>query len=581
MTEAVGDRDAARRGRLRTLVGGDQLTWRVAIGIALVAVALRLFFWAYTGRVWEDALITVLHSENVGRGWGLTHHHVGEPRTHGFTSPISVLVPLMVDWFHPGWGLIWIRLVSAVAAGGSVLLVFGINRVYPSLRLPLPLIAAVAGYLAIEHHQMLWGVAGMETQMVVLILLAALYAVQAPVGPWWQGLALAACMYARPDYGFLVLILGSVLLVRAVRHRAYPPLFKAAAVAAATYGAWLIFTTLYYGSPIPNTVVAKSLGYQMWTQDGAGLTRHLYVVARRILIDIYAPQGPMFAGHGTGFRSPFFPDQPIGFVPTIAAVSLMIAGAGYAIAWRQRDLLPIYGFAAVYSLYYIFFVPVVFGWYVVPMNAVGALLAFKGLRDLLDRFGPLARMADPHRSQGLWGMAGAYLVMFAVTLAVTIPAERDIQQRIENRIRKPIGLYMAAKHDPALTIAAEPLGYLGYYGGVTVYDFPGLASRPVVAFVRAYPGADMIAMMQALRPDYLLLRPYEYDAAVRRPGGRWLPCGYGLERRFRLSDSDKRGILLVRYNSDTDFLLMRRRAGDVCSGGTAQPRRPGRPAQPI
>ena len=24
---------------------------------------------------------------------------------------------------------------------------------------------------------------------------------------------------------------------------------------------WLIFTTLYYGSPIPNTVIAKTLGY--------------------------------------------------------------------------------------------------------------------------------------------------------------------------------------------------------------------------------------------------------------------------------------------------------------------------------
>ena len=77
----------------------------VIVAIALGGFAFRLFFWWYTGRVWEDALITVLHSENFANGLGLTHYHPGSPPLPGFTSPASVLIPLAADVFHPGWGL--------------------------------------------------------------------------------------------------------------------------------------------------------------------------------------------------------------------------------------------------------------------------------------------------------------------------------------------------------------------------------------------------------------------------------------------------------------------------------------------
>src|SRR4051794_4994836 len=53
------------------------------------AVAVRIFFWAYTQRRYEDALITLTHAVNAVDGLGLTHHP-GEGRVHGFTSAVSV-----------------------------------------------------------------------------------------------------------------------------------------------------------------------------------------------------------------------------------------------------------------------------------------------------------------------------------------------------------------------------------------------------------------------------------------------------------------------------------------------------------
>src|SRR5215207_7187547 len=68
----------------------NRTAWIVSVAIG--AAAIRLFFWAYTGSLWEDALITVLHSENAVSGLGLTHFKIDDPPVHGFTSPLSVLV---------------------------------------------------------------------------------------------------------------------------------------------------------------------------------------------------------------------------------------------------------------------------------------------------------------------------------------------------------------------------------------------------------------------------------------------------------------------------------------------------------
>src|SRR5690348_1755921 len=87
--------------------------------LSSIAIAIRLFFWFYTGRTWEDALITLQHAENAARGLGLTHTP-GSPPLHGFTSPISVLIPLVGEFLHPGFGLSLQKLVSALCGGISV-----------------------------------------------------------------------------------------------------------------------------------------------------------------------------------------------------------------------------------------------------------------------------------------------------------------------------------------------------------------------------------------------------------------------------------------------------------------------------
>jgi hypothetical protein len=86
---------------------------RILWAFIIIAVSVRLLYWFYTGRIWEDALITLTPARNLWEGFGLTHHF-SEPRVHSFTSPISVLIPVIGEAF--GQGILLIQICSLFAA---------------------------------------------------------------------------------------------------------------------------------------------------------------------------------------------------------------------------------------------------------------------------------------------------------------------------------------------------------------------------------------------------------------------------------------------------------------------------------
>src|ERR1017187_5252659 len=265
------------------------------VGLMVLAVALRLCFWGYTGRTWEDALITVQHSENAARGLGLTHVQEDGRPLHGFTSPLSVLIPLAGDLLSPGFGLILIRIVSALLGAVSVWLGIAIAS---RLGLAPPLRWMVGAFLAIEHHQILWGMAGMETQVVVTCYLLAFY-LHLKGGSFYTGCSLGLCMLARPDAAFLVAI---VLGFECLRPRMRSRLPRAVAGLLAVYLPWVTFATLYYGSPVPNTIIAKGLGYG---SPLAGFFPATLGKLARLVIGkartVFCTLGPAWGGNGTGF----------------------------------------------------------------------------------------------------------------------------------------------------------------------------------------------------------------------------------------------------------------------------------------
>ena len=196
-------------------------------------------------------MITIKFDKNLADGFGLVHN-LGEGHVQGFTSALSVLVPLPGELIYHGGGFLFIRLVSLAC---FVLAGVYANRIAAELDVGRWPIAFALAYLALDQNQVFFGVAGMETQIAVAVLFASVYYVLVEDYPK-SGITLGLAVLARPDF---VLWVGPAYLFLVDRN--WRASLRAGALSAAVVGPWLIFTTIYYGSPIPNTIPAKNLAF--------------------------------------------------------------------------------------------------------------------------------------------------------------------------------------------------------------------------------------------------------------------------------------------------------------------------------
>jgi hypothetical protein len=504
-------------------------------GAIAAAVLARIAFWAYTGARWEDSLITLTHVRNAVDGLGLVHH-LGEGRVQGFTSALSVLIPLPAEAIHSGWGLTALRLASLVAAAATVAYAWGIGRMLGIARLPM---AFVLAYLAFDGNQILFAVGGMETQLAVAILLGGIYHLMREQ-TLRTGLFLGLGLLARPDFILWVIPAVAYLLYRDRRQA-----LRAIAVLAAVFGPWLVFTTAYYGTPVPHTIIAKSAGYAEMPAMGAGIGAWWDWVGRMIGNDdhLWWHFAPFYEHFANSRVTGAFWFQSMAFV----VIALALAGAWVTrarAAWR-----PAVAFALVYPVYLIF-TGDWFMWYSSPFLAVTMI----GVAAALTRAG-----AFVPRTAGVAALVLA--VAFSAQTPFVARLERTVQHDIEERVRQPLGEYLGAVVRPGQSVASESAGYFGYYGHVKLYDFPGLTSPASLAAVRKIPLGHrwVVRMIPLLRPDWIVARAYELQQ-LKLQYPRVMRDYVGMRRFYVSEKSSRLHTLMVDWvTSDRDYYVLRRR----------------------
>jgi len=528
--------------------GTSSLGIRARVAIAfLVIVAAQLVHVGITDLVWEDYLISFRYSQNLAEGHGLVFTE-GE-RVQGFSSPIQVLLPALFHWlfaadtYRPAlWGYRVVSMIAFAAGGAGMSRLFLTHRSSSDSLAPLAFVAM----LALEIKGLAFATNGMEAGFMVLFLAIGFRAAVEGVSTRWGLAAIAwtGLLYTRADGCVYIAALGitSLLFDGVGRKAVWRGLLLAGLGTAILYLPWFVWSWLYFGTPIPNSVSAKSPAWVLEQVPWLVLSR---AVLSRMVQIVGLPFEPIYSRFGG------WPLWTLACAWVLGAFS-----AGYCLlrssdrVGRMASLL--YLFLIVY-MSYVDVLSAAVPWYLPPVAVLGMVVLARGTGQMIDRFGsgtPLAVAIQAFRG-------GAVLTL--MFLAVMSLAQLTVFQRVvEYGNREKVGRWLRDAVAAEESVFLEPLGYMGYFSQRRILDASGLVTPRVVALRREQRGLSHMQLIAQLQPDWIVVRPGELEEFQRVSPG-WA-MRYRLVRTFDVTREIERHRGLYgepMLSSDSVFLVLK------------------------
>ena len=450
----------------------------------------------------DDTFIHLQYARNLAEGRGLVFNP-GE-RVYGCTSPLWVA--LLADGIALGFdGLQTARVLGMLATLWSVVLFLQLMR----RNLKTPAVRAVATVAWAGHAWMLrWSLSGMETPLVVALTLAGFVAFtegkEWGARPMRTGALWALAALARPEAALLLVLWGAFLLVDADSRAGLRRLVFGALPPLAIYGSWLLFAGLYFGSFLPQTLVAKAAG-------PAGLVDHLANLWRQVSI-MGATDGIMAA----------------------VLVAALVVGRRSVWTWRPatqraQRLLPWVWIVAVPLLYVARGVPVL-SRYLLPLLPVLSWLAWRA-GECWSLTAPAGSPAGADAAAAPSPQRVRRTVVLATALAALVLAQNLAVYRVKvlpqvhsfsaglRQSLIPMGRWIERHTPPDAMVAAPDIGALGYFGHRRILDLGGLVTPAMVPHLLRESPEEATANFRFAsfaRPGYILDRgPRPDDLRLR------------------------------------------------------------------
>jgi hypothetical protein len=536
-----------------------------AILFVVAACLVCLGYTIYTNQTWEDALITLRHAENLLKGEGLTYNP-GE-LVHGFTSPINVLL-LALCQFLTGQSsydaTLWLYRVFSIAAfaASGVLMLKAFDETPPRWSAATWFLGFI--YL-FDVKNVAFSVNGMETAFMILFVAWAVYLMSRaePERWFWRGLCWSGLMWSRPDGCVYIaaLSLAELIFMSTLRRATIVSLAKSAAVCVVVYVPWFDWAWSYYGSPIPHTIIAKGNVEQ-------GALSQLVATLDNVLMLTISMSAQVF-------RPIYFGDSPDWWLPGIWGRLIYGLTEVVGIVALLFFLCPVkdrlgraMSFCFAIVCFYFAYMPSQYPWYFPPAMIFGAFAFTRAAIALA--FAGEQVTAYLHLQQPRTTVLTAFVVLAAGALLEFCPAcfeERVQQLEIEDGNRAMVGTWLKENGKPTDSVYLEPLGYIGYYSGMQMKDFPGLVS-PEVVQIRRRLVADAESARAAkyliptkLKTDWVVLRRAEYENMARLGLLETFHKDYAMVKEFSVEDRLRQHEFLPGRNglmNDSMFGIFRR-----------------------
>jgi hypothetical protein len=496
----------------------------ILVGLLIVALAARLI---PGPRMVDDAHITFRYARHIVEGVGFVYNP-GE-RVLGTTTPLYTLLLAGLSLLtgspdFPRLAYLTNALTGALAVG----LLYLLGRRFTGHRLPA---AGVALLWAVAPYGVTFAIGGMETELTIALLLGVAYA-HVTERPYAMAALSALAVLARPDTALLlVLVWLSLLLAR----KAIP--WREGLLAAAILAPWLIFSTWYFGSPLTNSIAAKSVTYRLPPE--ANLVR---------LIQHYS--------------TPFFEQAVLGKFWQLAGffVYLLLAAVGSLRALRrERRFWPIALYPYLYFLVFAIANPLLFRWYFSPPMPFYFLLIVSGVWALAQDLGAALESrlgrAVPYVTLALFLVAALATTLNAWTLHPDHGPERPAPEmawfKLELLYRRAADV-VRAHAEPKDTLCAGDIGVLGYYTRLPILDTVGLVTPQATRHYPANP--EIYVINYAIPADLVLDLDPDHIVILEVYGRLGLLPDERFQARYQLLETLETDI----YGSDGMLIFTRR-----------------------
>jgi hypothetical protein len=483
----------------------------VAFLIAFLAFAARLI---PTPRTIDDAYITFRYARNILEGLGFVYN-AGE-RVLGTTTPLYTLLMAALAGLT-GWREFpWLALiVNALADSVTCLLLIRIGEKISGQR---AVGIAAALLWAIAPMSVAFAIGGMETSVFILLLaLTADFYLHRRTRA--AAVTAGLLLLTRPDG---ILLVAPLILDLSLRHwrttaKTGRSFFQRLPVAEAGLFLlvtlpWAIFAWAYFGSPVPNSVAAKSVAYQL--SEGSALIRLLQ-----------------------HYSTPFFENDVLGAWWQLAGVFVYLflcLIATLAAFRRDARIWPLALYPWLYFAAFSIGNPLIFRWYLAPPLPFYYIFILTGLWQILEQvLRAITRHVPP--SKAGWFQPTYYFILpisfFFITLLSdwTLKPDHGPQQPAPNTawhalelVYERVGRAMAGRITPQTTvIAAGDIGALGYYSNARILDTVGLVSPQTSAY---YPleGQYVAGMAYAVAPRLITEQKPDYTVFLEIYGRKSL-----------------------------------------------------------
>ena len=490
----------------------DRVYVRIAAGIALCALLIRVWIAWTTHYTAEDYLITLRYAENLAQGRGFTFNP-GE-RVLGTTTPLYTLILAAIAFLRLD-ALDFGKILNLAADSFTCFL---LARLLARRAVGQPIAGLFAACLyAGSPLAIKTTVGGMEAGLVTCCGLGALLAF-VDGKEWRLAVLSAALLLLRVDAAPLT----ALLWVGFIYSQKRVPV-RALLLGALLVLPWLLFAKLYFGAVIPNTIFAKIEVYRRLLPASAGMNF------------------PAFAIEFLGPTQRFFT------LFTALGAARVLYEAPLWFRRRPKAQAGILFLPLVWLLFYygvLLRSPVpAFYWYFLPPYPL--YFGFAALGGAWPTEGA-ARLLRVKANSGLrkaWLPALALLALASAARLRSVRAPILVMQYVEDEGRVPMALWLRDNVPPGQRILLEPIGYVGYYAGHPLLDMIGLVSPEVLpSYRQPKPLADII---DRYRPEWLLLRDGEIGM-LNQQDSAILAGRYAKTRLFSLPDGSERYTLFHR-----------------------------------